>query len=298
MTSAAVLINPARVASRSALRAQLHDQLRRAAWPEPTWIETDHQGREQEQLRDALARGVKVVFACGGDGTVARAIQVLAAAEDVALAVVPLGSGNVLARNLGLPREPSAAIQVAIHGATRRIDLGQVDGIRFAVAAGMGLDAQMLADVPQLAKRLLGWAAYVPSGLRHLSDPEFRVEITIDGSVPISRLARSVVIANVGQMPGGIRLLPTAVVDDGLLDVAVIAPRQLRDWLRIGVRLGLRHPDGVGVESFRGAVVEVSTDRARPREMDGEPIASASTMAARTLPGALLVCVPAVTSRA
>jgi diacylglycerol kinase family enzyme len=290
LTASAVLANPARISGQLALRPQLLQQLRRAGWSEPAWIETDPAGGERAQLDRALGAGVDVLFACGGDGTVASAVQALARHPEVALAVVPLGSGNLLARNLALPLDPLAAIRVALAGARRRIDLGEVGDVRFCVAAGMGLDAQMLADAPRLAKRVLGWLAYVPSFVRHLPEPGFTVEITVDGGPPILRRVRSVLIANVGTLPGGLRLLPTALADDGQLDVILIASRRLRDWARISLRVGLRHPGGMGLESFVGRRVEIVTDVPRPCEADGEPLPPASALVVRVLPGALLVC--------
>ena len=292
MSTSAVLVNPSRISGRLALRRQLPQLLQEAGWADPIWIETDPAGGERAGLDRALDGGVDVLFACGGDGTVARAVRALATHPEVALAVVPLGSGNMLARNLELPLEPTAAIQVALAGTRRRIDLGEVAGVRFCVASGMGLDAQMLADAPQLAKRALGWVAYVPSVLRHLPEPGFTVEITVDEGAPVLRQVRSVLVANVGRLPGGMKLLPGASADDGQLDVVLIAPRRLRDWAKISLRIGLRHPDGIGLESMTGRVVEIVTDLPRLCEADGEPLPRASVLTARVLPGALLVCAP------
>src|SRR4029077_12171614 len=103
--------------------------------------------------------------------------------------------------------------------------------------AGMGFDAVMMADTTEGMKRFAGWPAYVASALRHLRDPMMRVRLRIDGGPPLRRSARTVLVANVGQLEGGLELLPDAQVDDGLLDVVVIAPRTLRDWLRLAWRV-------------------------------------------------------------
>ena len=292
-----MLVNPSRVPRRLALRPQLQQLLRQSGWSDPTWIETDTTGGERTRLDQALDDGVEVLFACGGDGTVASAVRALARHPEVALAVVPLGSGNLLARNLELPLDPLAAIRVALAGGHRRIDLGEVGGVRFCVAAGMGLDAQMLAGAPRLAKRVLGWFAYVPSVLRHLPEPGFTVEISVDGGAPVLRRVRSVLVANVGTLPGGMRLLPAASADDGRLDVVLIASRRLRDWAKISLRVGLRHPEGMGLESIAGRKVEIVTDLPRPCEADGEPLPRASALVASVLPGALLVCASPPRSR-
>jgi diacylglycerol kinase family enzyme len=293
VSASAVLINPARVPQHLGLRSRLQELLWDAGWAAPVFVETDPAGGEREGLQRVLREGVEVLFACGGDGTVASAVRALAMHPDVALAVVPLGSGNLLARNLGLPLDPIAAIRTAITGSRRPIDLGEVDGVRFCVAAGMGLDAQMLADAPRLAKRALGWLAYVPSVLRHLPEAGFTVELSVDGGAPLLRRARSVLVANVGTLPGGLTLLPAAAADDGQLDVILIASRRPLDLARIGWRVGVRHPGGMGLESLVGREIQIVTDLPRPREADGEPLAPASVMEARVLPKALLVCVAA-----
>ncbi|MHB8394031.1 MAG: diacylglycerol/lipid kinase family protein [Candidatus Dormibacteria bacterium] len=294
MTQSAVLLNPSRVRSPDSVRSVLRKVLRSHAWPDPIWIETDPAGGEFERIEAARTRGAEILFACGGDGTVMAAAQALSG-TDTALAVVPLGSGNLLARSLGLPRDTLGAILVGIDGRRQRIDLGEVDGRSFTVAAGIGLDAQMVAGAPRLAKQLLGWLAYVPAGLRHLPEAGFQVEVRVDNGAPVLRRVRSVLVANVGTLPGGIKLLPLAAAADGLLDVVLIAPTTLREWLRIVARLGVRHPGGAGLETFRGATVEVTTDLPQPREADGEALSEGVGLLVQIRPAALLICVPPAT---
>ncbi len=291
MTQSAVLLNPGRVRSPDGVRSLLRSELRSHGWPDPIWIETDPDGGESEPIQAARDRGAEVLFACGGDGTVMAAAQALSGTE-MALAVVPLGTGNLLARSLGLPRDTRGAILVGVEGRCRRIDLGEVDGRQFAVAAGIGLDAQMLADAPRLAKRLLGWLAYVPAGLRHLGEAGFDVKLRVDQGELIQRRVRSILVANVGTLPGGISLLPSSAADDGFLDVVLIAPTTLLEWLRVAARLRVRHPEGSGLETFRGETVEVTTDLPQPREADGEQLSDGVSLLVRIRPGALLVCVP------
>jgi diacylglycerol kinase family enzyme len=283
-----VLVNPARVPRSLGLSSLIQRHARASGWREPIWIETVEVG--DDGLDEALGAGADVLLACGGDGTVARAIQALAQWEQVALGIVPLGSGNLLARNLNLPRAPEAAVLVVTTGIRRRIDLGEVGGIRFAVAAGIGIDAKMLADAPGTAKRVFGWLAYVPSAAVHLLDPEFGVSLEVDQGPALTRRVRSVLVSNVGRLPGGIRLRRDISTEDGLLDVVVIAPRRPRDFLRLALRLGLRHPEGVGLETFRCRTVKVVAERSQPREADGEPLAPARELVVGVLPRALLVC--------
>ena len=129
----------------------------------------------------------------------------------------------------------TTSLAAAVNGVDRRIDLGLVDDQPFAVMAGMGFDAAMMADTTEGMKRFAGWPAYVVSALRHLRDPMMRVRLRIDGGPPLRRSARTVLVGNVGQLEGGLELLPAAAADDGILDVVIVAPRTLRDWLRVAL---------------------------------------------------------------
>jgi YegS/Rv2252/BmrU family lipid kinase len=254
------------------------------------WLQTTPTDTGEGQARQAVKEGAEVLFVCGGDGTVLTAVAALVGTS-AALAVLPSGTGNVLALNLGLPNDVVAGVRLATRGARREIDLGQVEGRPFTIATGMGLDAQMLADTPHHAKHLLGWSAYAASVLRHLGHPQFAVQVRIDNGPWMTREVRSVLIANVGRLPGGITLIPMAAIDDGLLDVALIGPRRLLDWARLWASLVGRRPKGGRIEIYRARSVEISTDQPQPREIDGEPLPSGLTLAAYVLPRALTVCV-------
>ena len=259
-------------------------------WPEPLWLQTEREDAGESAARRAVAAGAEVLFVCGGDGTVMAAAAALAG-TDTALAVIPSGTGNLLALNLRLPTDVVSAVRIATRGARRNIDLGEADGRLFAVAAGIGLDAQILAETPRRAKHRLGWPAYAASALRHLGGPRFPAKVSLDGGTPIEREVRSVLVANVGRLPGGINLLPEAVADDGLLDVALIAPRRLHDWARLLTSLIGRHPAGGRLETFRARRVDITASEPQPREMDGEPLAPGELLTVRIRPNALTVCV-------
>jgi diacylglycerol kinase family enzyme len=284
------LVNPSRVQNLGALRRTIVRLLTEDGWPEPRWIQTTPTDTGEEQARDAIASGAEVLFVCGGDGTVLSGVAAVAGTES-ALAVLPLGTGNLLALNLGLPGDIGTVVRLATRGSRRRIDVGEAEGRAFAVACGVGLDAQVLADTPHRAKHLLGWPAYVAAVVRHLGGPRFPMRIRLDGGPWVTREVRSVLVANVGRFPGGITLLPFAEPDDGLLDVALITPRRLRDWARLLASLVGRHPRGGMIEAFRARRVEVETDRPQPREIDGEPLPAGRCLGVKVRPGALLICV-------
>jgi YegS/Rv2252/BmrU family lipid kinase len=237
------------------------------------------------------------VVICGGDGTVMACLGALAG-SGLPVAIIPVGSGNLLARNLGIPLGLDDSLATVIGGVDRRIDLGRVDDEPFAVMAGMGFDAAMMADTTAGMKRAVGWPAYAASGLRHLRDPVMRVQLRIDDGPTLRRSARTVLVGNVGQLEGGLELLPGAAADDGLLDVIIVAPRTLRDWLRVAYRIIRRHKHDRHLERFRGASISIEADRPVPRQMDGEVIGEGRRIDVHVEPGALVVRVPQSTAAA
>jgi diacylglycerol kinase family enzyme len=228
---------------------------------------------------------------CGGDGTVMACLSGLAD-SGVPVAIIPVGSGNLLARNLGIPLGLDESLATAVDGMDRRIDLGRLGDQPFAVMAGMGFDAAMMADTTEGMKRFAGWPAYVVSGLRHLRDPVMRVRICIDDGPMLRRSARTVLVGNVGQLEGGLELLPDAAADDGLLDVAVVAPRTLRDWLRVAYRIARHRRHDRHLERFTGQTISIEADRVVPRQIDGEVIDEGRRIDVHVEPGALVVRVP------
>ncbi|AEB43743.1 diacylglycerol kinase catalytic region [Micromonospora maris AB-18-032] len=287
----AVVVNPVKVDDLDALRHTVADTLATAGWPAPLWYETTIDDPGRGQTAQAVAAGVDVVFACGGDGTVRACVSALVGTE-VALAVLPQGTGNLLAANLGLSTDLAAGLAVAVERGRRLLDVGEVDGQHFAVMAGMGFDAQMLAATSETTKRRIGWPAYVVGAVRHLRDRPMRVSIRLDDQPPLTRRARSVLVANVGRLQGGVTLLTEAAPDDGYFDIAVLSPRTLRHWLALGWGV-LRRRDRVPrMEEFRARRVEITSNRAQPRELDGDLIEPGTTLQAQIHRRALWLCVP------
>jgi diacylglycerol kinase family enzyme len=289
-TRSAVVINPSKVDDLEGRRRAICAQLDRAGWPAPLWFETTEDDPGCGQAKSAVEAGARVVFVCGGDGTVMAALDAVAG-TDVALCVLPSGTGNLLARNLGLPDDVAAGVRLATEGARRRIDLGVADGRRFAVMAGMGLDGRMIADTDHQAKARFGWPAYAVSLARHLRDEPIEVEVVVDGGDVYRRRVQSVVVGNVGRLQGGIALLPDAEPDDAQLDVALVCARGLRQWavLVIDVLRNRRRPHRY--ETLRGRRIDIVSDRPQAREIDGEVIAESNRMTIEVMPSALLLCV-------
>ncbi|MCP3782301.1 diacylglycerol kinase [Micromonospora sp. A3M-1-15] len=287
----AVVVNPVKVTDLDDFRRTVDGALAAAGWPEPTWYETTVEDPGRGQAAAAVEAGAEVVFACGGDGTVMACVTALAG-TDVALAVLPQGTGNLLAANLGLSNDLAAGLEVAVERGMRRLDVGAVGDQCFAVMAGMGFDAQMLDSTSETTKKRIGWPAYLVGAAKHLRDRPMRVSIRIDDGPPLRRRARSVLIANVGRLQGGVRLLTDAEPDDGWLDVAVLTPRTLRHWLAMGWAV-LRRRDSVPrMEVLRGRKVVITSNRAQPRQLDGDLIEPGRSLKAEIRPESLWLCVP------
>jgi len=285
----AVIVNPNRVDGLDELRATVVARLAEAGWPEPAWLETTAEDPGTGQARQAVDDGAEVVFVSGGDGTVRAVVEGLAGTE-AALAILPGGTGNLLAANLGIPTDPEEGIRVVLGGGRRTIDVGVADGQTFAIMAGMGLDAAMMDDAPTALKARAGSVAYVFSALKHLADDEMHLEVTVDGRTR-RRRARTVVVGNVGRLQAGTNLLPDAEPDNGQLEVAIIAPRDLKHWVQLlwgVVRAKSRVPSR---EVVRGREVSVVSDRAQPRQLDGDVIEPAERLDVSVRPAALHVCV-------
>jgi diacylglycerol kinase family enzyme/membrane-associated phospholipid phosphatase len=293
----AVVLNPIKVPDARVFRRLVNEAAEEAGWDNPLWFETSVDDAGRQMTHAALTAGAEVVIAAGGDGTV-RVVASELARTGVALGIVPVGTGNLLARNLSLPLQTDVALDVVLTGQDRAIDLVRISGDdmdddHFAVMGGLGLDAAIMEGAPDELKKRVGWPAYFVAGMRHFRDPGFRVEISVDDAPPTRYLARTVVVGNVGTLTGGIPLLPDAAPDDGLLDVVVVAPRRVLTWLRLVVRvLARRRRTDERLDRRTGRSVVVRASEPTPRQMDGDGCGVGTEFTATIEPGVLLVRVP------
>src|ERR1700740_350214 len=209
---------------------------------DPLWYEVKKSRRAPKYARRAVASGADVVFVWGGDGTVQRCVHAVAG-TDTAVAILPAGTANLLASNLNVPHDLPGAVQVGLHGDRRRLATGSVNGERFAVMAGAGFDARMIADADRGTKDRLGRAAYIVTGIRNLSARRVRTTIDVDGKRFFKGKASCVLAENVGKIPGGVEAFPQARPDDGHLELGVVTARDPIQWARTLGRLALGHPD-------------------------------------------------------
>lgn len=302
----ALVVNPAKM-DVDAVVATVAGLCRERGLPEPLVLTTTEQDPGTGMALEALRRNASVVLAAGGDGTVRAVVQGLAG-SGVPLAVVPGGTGNLLARNLDLPDDVEAAVRCALDGPRRQVDVGvltplgdrrpdrSADGpepTTFAVMAGIGLDAAMMAFTPEGLKARIGWPAYLVGVVRALRRPAMTVELGVDGAPPRWQRVRMVLVGNVGRLQAGVELMPDARPDDGRLDLCVLAPRGVGGWLKALTATASGSPArrfGEPVQVLPVRRLTVRSHRPRPCQLDGDPIGDRSAFSIEIRPGALLLC--------
>lgn len=295
MSRVLLIMNPAAARTDPAVVRTVSEVLGREGW-EVEVVGTTRPGHAADIARDAVDDGVSRIAVYGGDGTTMQAVSgVVGRAVDFGL--IPGGTGNLLAGNLRLPRDPAKAALVVARGVPRTIDLGRIrrpDGDRyFAVACGAGYDAELMAGTTSQAKRRWKFGAYVFHVLRTIDRVRnVPYRITVDGEI-LEGDAASVMVANCGEfIPPFVRLGHGITMDDGLFDVVILRAGGLLDSLRVVwhlVRGGKSVDDRI--RYARGKTVSVETDPTRPVQFDGE-IAGETPFTAELLPGALRILVP------
>lgn len=287
-----VVFNPVARSHESDERRRATQEALDAKGLEYTWLETTEQDSGTEMLRGALEKGPDLVMVSGGDGTVMACATALAN-SGVPLALLPAGTGNLLATNLEIPRDLSGALEVALSSASRTIDVGSCPYGCFVIMAGMGFDAAMLRGADPKLKSRLGAVAYVMSGLKHVRAPAGRVELRIDDEKPLVYEAHMILIGNFGKLQGGLMALPDADPENGLLSVAVVRAGTVRAWLKLLWRmLRGRRGDDARVQTLSARRLNVMVEPPMPLELDGDVFEDSSSFSVEVLPAALELKVP------
>jgi diacylglycerol kinase (ATP) len=271
---------------------ELRRALDRRGVVNPLWCEVSKSKHAPEQVRRALEHGADLVFAWGGDGMVQRCVDVLADSK-ATLAIVPAGTANLLASNLGIPKKLDAAVEIGLNGSQRKLDVGRMHGERFAVMAGAGFDARVISDADGEMKRVLGRLAYVWAAARNFRGDPFQAQIKIDGTEWYEGEASSVLLGNVGHLFGGISAFDHAKPDDGLLDVGVASADGLLQWGRTIVRTSLSDASkSPFVHLTQARSIEVTLDRKVLYQLDGGARRKTKHFRVEVEPAAVRVCVP------
>ena len=272
--------------------AELRQELEKQGVDRPLWFEVPKSKKAPQRVRKALDEGAELIFAWGGDGTVQRCLDVMAG-TDATLAVVPAGTANLFASNLGIPKEIAEAVRIGLHGTRRKIDVGKIEGERFGVMAGAGLDARMIRDADGTLKDRLGRLAYVWTGVKNARASTFRAEIEVDGSQWYEGEASLVLAGNLGEIFAGVEAFEDAKPDDGELELGVVRAEGLVEWARTAARAAVGKPsDSPFVQQTRARTVAVKLDRKVPYELDGGARDPVKRFELEVEPAAIAVQVP------
>lgn len=295
------------------------------------WLETTAEDPGVGQTRAALAQGADIVVAAGGDGTV-RAVAEAMAGSGIPMGLLPMGTGNLLARNLDIPvTDRNDAFDIVLDGIDRAIDVGWLrvhtpappgKGRRgkhaepaqehgqdpadthkhiFLVIAGLGFDAAMVADTDDGLKSKVGWMAYFFAGIRHLHGRRAEMTITLDDGAPVKARLRTLMVGNCGRLPGGITLIPDAQIDDGIHDIAAVDTRGgIMGWAQLFGEVMLQGfgvtnglPKKIGrIDHTRAKKVQLSVTEGEQVQVDGDVLGWAFEVSTWVDPGALIVRAP------
>ncbi len=277
------------------------------------WYASSAEDAGQAACSKAIDEGADAVIVAGGDGTV-RAVSETLAGTGIPLGIVPIGTGNLLARNLGIPlNDLDAGFRTALRDPTRTIDVGWADltgGDQpgrhvFVVMAGFGIDSRMIAETDEELKVKAGWIAYVAALGKALATVRVTgMRLSVDGAEPRRARAHTLIIGNCGTVRGGITLLPDAVIDDGLLDVLLASAVTLPQWINTlktmiwdnGVLRLLRKrrtaKDGTATTHFPATTVRVEVANPVTFQVDGDTLGDITAVTVEVAPGALIVRAP------
>ena len=278
---------------------ELREVLAHAGYPRPIWYEVPKSSKASKAARRAVKQGAKLIFVWGGDGMVQRCVDALAGKKKVELAILPAGTANLLATNLGIPPNVAKAVHIGLHGARRKLDVGVMNGERFAVMAGTGFDAIVMRDVDAAGKKRLGRLAYFRSAVKATQSSAVRMTIRVDGTVWFKGKASIALIGNVGTVAGGLTVFPDASTSDGMLEIGVVTARGVLPWVRVLARVARHHPErSPFVEMTRGKKIRIELGRKLAYELDGGVRGSVKRLKVRVDPDAITVCVPPARKRA
>lgn len=308
MQSIGLIWNPSKVA-----RQELEDALPDLANVRLSWFETSVDDPGSGAARAALDAGADLLVVAGGDGTVRAVAEHLARVGPAApMGIVPLGTGNLLARNLGIPiGDLGAALERALaDGPAESIDVGWIEteiGGRptrraFVVMAGVGIDAHMITETDEDLKEQAGWLAYVESlGCAFQASELLTLTIALDDAAPVERAGHTLLIGNCGSVQGGVTVFPDADPRDGRLDLLVLSADGIGQWLDTarsflwdnGVRkLFTREAHTTDADSVvhRSArAISVSLSEPRVLEIDGEDVGDVRAFTVQVQPAAVRI---------
>ncbi len=270
----------------------LRDALAEHGVDDPAWREVPKSKRAPKQVKKLIEDGVDLLFVWGGDGMVQRCVDAIGKAP-VTLAILPAGTANLFASNLGIPQDLDEAVRIGFSGRRRALDVGVVNGETFAVMAGTGVDALMIRDADAGLKDHLGRVGYVITGVRAARRDPVQVRVEVDGRRWFKGPASCVLVGNMGDVIGGIAAFPDARPDDGRLNLGVVNADGLLDWARVLGKTAVgRTTSSPFVRTTTATKIVVELKAKTPYELDGGDRPKTKRLKFRVKPAAISVCVP------
>ena len=271
---------------------ELRETLDRSGVTDPLWTEVPKSKYAPERVEKALADGAETIFVWGGDGMVQRAVDAMAD-TDAKLAILPAGTANLFASNLGIPDDIGEAVQVGLSGRERRLDLGKMNGEHFAVMAGAGLDARMTRDVDGGPKDRYGRLAYIWAASKNLRVEPFKARIEVNGDLWYDDEASCLLVGNVGALFGGLEAFESASPEDGQLELGVTHAESLGQWARTVARTAIGSAaQSPFVQATKAERIDVEFKPKVLYELDGGERKEVKRLKVKVKPGALTVMVP------
>ncbi|THG29900.1 diacylglycerol/lipid kinase family protein [Naasia lichenicola] len=294
----AIVINPSKFDDPEATKAEVRDLVLSYGWGEPLWFETTKEDSGTAAAEEALTHSPDLVCAMGGDGTV-RAVASVLRGGSVPYGILPSGTGNLLARNLGIPfNSLPDAVEIALKGQDHGIDVGLAtfdDGVErvFMVMSGVGLDATIMDKTDDELKKKMGWGAYVVAGGANLFGGGFEATVTVGDESESSQKSLMVLACNCSSVVANIELAPGARVDDGQLDLVLLRPNVIAGWLGVAIDVAVGNRNGLAsLRQWAGPDATFELDRPVLAELDGDPVGETQSGRFGVDPGALICRLP------
>ena len=290
MTSVAVIAHSGKTLGGGL--GQLRQVLDDAGFAQPLWYEVAKSKQAPDCARQALEAGADLLFVWGGDGTIQKCIDTVAG-TGTPVAILPAGTSNLLATNLGVPQDIAAAVQIGLHGDRRTLDTGTVNGEHFTVKAGAGLDALMIRDADAGLKDRVGRAAYLWTGAKNLGASPVRATVDVEGRRFYKGTITCVLVGNVKDVFAGIEVFDGSRPDDGLLELGVVTAKSRTQWARTIGRVVLgRAENSPFVVTTRGTTMRVKFDKPTAYELDGGIRKPTKKLRIKVWPASITICVP------
>lgn len=248
----------------------------------------------KELAKQAVNEQSQILLVAGGDGTISQVISVIAD-SDITLGLLPLGTGNLLAINLGIPLNIEKSIEIIKAGHSKKIDLGEINGKYFSLLAGCGFDVRIIGSTKQAAKKRFGFLAYIIRGFAEVfKTRNMAFQVSLDSRKPFKARASTIFIANTAKIFGDVlSLAPKASMTDGKLDLIIISSKGFFDYFALVFQMlvGHHYKDKGHLKVYQAKSIEIKTNKKYFIQVDGD-IASTTPISAKIRPQALKIFTP------